>query len=58
MIIITFYEFDAESARECGAYDALTGTGDPHNNVEGPGTLREWIYSALATSHGSSAIHS
>jgi hypothetical protein len=58
VIVVTFNEVDAERAREGGANDALPGTSDPHDNVEGAGTLRQWIYSALATSHGSSAIHS
>jgi hypothetical protein len=41
--IIAFDEIDAECARERRANDAFPGTSDPHNNVEGAGTLRQWI---------------
>jgi hypothetical protein len=43
MKFIAFNEIDAEGAREGGPDDALSGTSDPHNHVEGAGTLRKRI---------------
>jgi len=43
VVVVAFNKVDAESAREGGANDALSGTSDPHDYIEGAGTLRQWV---------------